>query len=75
MLQFLIENIYCDCQPGLPKENGMSNVLTMTDPRREPQSTENAGSLGAGATGETCIATRRNGANAANACRAHHCVR
>ena len=49
----------------------MSNVLTMTYPRRHPQPAENAGSLGAGATGETCVATRRNGANAANDCRAH----
>ena len=32
-------------------------------------------SLGAGATGETCVATRRNGANATNARRAGHCVR
>ena len=32
MVVFLIENIYCDCQPSLAKENGMSNVLTITTP-------------------------------------------
>jgi cyclopropane fatty-acyl-phospholipid synthase-like methyltransferase len=28
----LIEDFYRDCQPSLPKENGMSNVLTITTP-------------------------------------------
>ena len=32
MLQFLIENTYCNCEPGIRKEHGMSNVLTMTTP-------------------------------------------
>ena len=32
MLQFLIENTYYNCEPGIPKENGMSNVLAMTTP-------------------------------------------
>src|SRR6185369_16075032 len=32
MLQFLIENTYCNCELWLRKENGMSNVLTMTTP-------------------------------------------
>lgn len=50
MLQFLMENIYCNCERGLRKEDGMSTVLTMNTPG-EPQRTENAGSLGAGATG------------------------
>jgi hypothetical protein len=44
----------------------MTNVLTITTPRREPQPTENVGSLADGATGKTCVKTRRNGANAAN---------
>ena len=39
MLVFLIENTYCDCQPRLPKEKGMSNVaarapMHLLEPKR-----------------------------------------
>jgi len=51
---FLIENTYWNCQPGLSKKNGMSNVLTITTPGANLSQQKNAGPLDVGAAGNVC---------------------
>ena len=75
MLVFLIDNTYVRLSGEVTEGEWDEYCNDNNHPRREPQSAKDAGSLGAGATGETCVATWRNGANAANDYRAHHCVR